>query len=55
MESNHQLKLNRRQFFLRSAMTAGGIITTNLVAKSQVFAQAPGIITSDTTLRRGYW
>ncbi|ABA22311.1 Twin-arginine translocation pathway signal [Trichormus variabilis ATCC 29413] len=48
MESNHQLKLNRRQFFLRSAITAGGIITTNLVAKSQVFAQAPGIITSDT-------
>ncbi|MEA5569199.1 MULTISPECIES: alkaline phosphatase D family protein [unclassified Anabaena] len=47
MESNHSLKLNRRRFLLSSAVTAGGIITTNLVSKSQVFAQAPAIITSD--------
>ncbi|MBD2297006.1 alkaline phosphatase D family protein [Anabaena sphaerica FACHB-251] len=47
MESNHQVKLNRRRFLLNSAMTAGGIITTNVVSKSRVFAQAPGIITSD--------
>ncbi|UKP00423.1 alkaline phosphatase D family protein [Nostoc sp. UHCC 0870] len=47
MESNHSLKLNRRRFLLNSAVTAGGIITTNLVSKSQVFAQAPAIITSD--------
>ncbi|MFN6559315.1 MAG: alkaline phosphatase D family protein [Nostoc sp. ChiSLP01] len=39
--------LNRRQFLLRSAVTAGGIITTNVVSKSPVFAQAPAIITSD--------
>ncbi|BAZ49091.1 alkaline phosphatase [Nostoc sp. NIES-4103] len=47
MESNSPLKLNRRQFLVSSALTAGGIISTNLVAKSQVFAQAPAIITSD--------
>ncbi len=47
MESNRPLKLNRRQFLLRSAITAGGIISTNLVSKSRVFAQAPAIITSD--------
>ena len=45
MESN-PLKLNRRQFLLTSAMTSGGIIATNFLAKSG-FAQAPGIITSD--------
>ncbi len=39
--------VNRRQFLLRSAVTAGGIITTNVVSKSQVFGQAPAIITSD--------
>ncbi|MEH2023280.1 alkaline phosphatase D family protein [Nostoc sp.] len=47
MESHHPSKLNRRQFLLRSAITAGGIISTNLVAKSPVFAEAPAIITSD--------
>ncbi|MEH1962635.1 MAG: alkaline phosphatase D family protein [Nostoc sp.] len=47
MESNHSLKLNRRQFLMRSTIAAGGIIATNIVSKSQVFAQAPGIITSD--------
>lgn len=41
------LKLNRRQFLLRSAMTSGGIIATNLLSKSKIFAQAPAIITSD--------
>ncbi|MHC5832160.1 MAG: PhoD-like phosphatase N-terminal domain-containing protein, partial [Nostoc sp.] len=35
------------QFLLRSTLAAGGIIATNLVSKSQVFAQAPAIITSD--------
>lgn len=45
MKSN-PLKLNRRQFLLNSAMTSGGIIATNFLAKSG-FAQAPGIITSD--------
>ncbi|WP_193197738.1 alkaline phosphatase D family protein [Nostoc sp. MG11] len=47
MEYNYPLKLNRRQFLLRSAITAGGIISTNLVSKSRVFGQAPAIITSD--------
>lgn len=47
MESHHPLKLNRRQFLLRSAITAGGIISTNLVAKSPVFGKAPAIIISD--------
>ena len=47
MESNHPSQLNRRQFLLRSTITAGGIIATNLVSKSQLFAQAPAIITSD--------
>ncbi|WP_373528364.1 alkaline phosphatase [Nostoc sp.] len=47
MESNQPLKLNRRQFLLRSTITAGGIISTNFGSKSQVFAQAPAIITSD--------
>ncbi|MEH2195160.1 MAG: alkaline phosphatase [Nostoc sp.] len=47
MESNHSLKLNRRQFLLGSSITAGGIIATNFVSKSQVFAKAPAIITSD--------
>ena len=47
MKSNRPLQLNPRQFLLRSAITAGGIITTNIVSKSQVFAQAPAIITSD--------
>ncbi|MBW4562790.1 MAG: alkaline phosphatase [Mojavia pulchra JT2-VF2] len=47
MESNHPLKLNRRQFLLRSAIAAGGVISTNLVFKSRVFAQAPAIITSE--------
>ena len=42
------MKLNRRQFLLGSALTAGGIITTNLVGKSTVFGQAPGIITADS-------
>ncbi|MCW5314288.1 hypothetical protein GTQ43_10870 [Nostoc sp. KVJ3] len=45
IESNHSLKLKRRQFLLRSTITAGGIIATNLASKSQVFAQAPAIIT----------
>jgi len=39
--------LNRREFLLRSAVTAGGIIVTNVVSKSPVFGQAPAIITSD--------
>ncbi|MBW4612444.1 MAG: alkaline phosphatase D family protein [Desmonostoc vinosum HA7617-LM4] len=47
MKSNHSLQLNRRQFLLSSALTAGGIISTNLISKSRVFAQAPAIITSD--------
>jgi len=47
MESHHPLKLNRRQFLLRSAITVGGIISTDFVAKSPVFAQAPAIITSE--------
>lgn len=47
MKSNNPLKFNRRQFLLNSAVTAGGIITTNLVSKAPVFGQAPGIITSD--------
>ncbi len=47
IKSNQPLQLNRRQFLLRSAVTAGGIITTNLVSKSPVFAQAPAFITSD--------
>ncbi|ARV61225.1 alkaline phosphatase [Nostocales cyanobacterium HT-58-2] len=47
MNSNSPLKLNRRQFLLRSAITSGGIIATNLLSKSTVFAQAPAIITSD--------
>ncbi|RCJ29221.1 alkaline phosphatase [Nostoc minutum NIES-26] len=47
MESNSPLKLNRRQFLLRSAITTGGIIATNLVSRTPVFAQAPAIITSD--------
>ncbi|MDZ8189471.1 MAG: alkaline phosphatase D family protein [Nostoc sp. ChiSLP02] len=38
--------VNRRQFLLHSAVTTGGIIATNLVSKSQVFAKAPAIITS---------
>jgi len=46
MKSN-PLKLNRRQFLLRSAITSGGIIATNLLSKSTGFAQAPAIITSD--------
>jgi alkaline phosphatase D len=47
MVSNHPLKVNRRQFLLRSALTAGGIISTNFVSKSGAFAQAPAIITSE--------
>ncbi|AUT00604.1 alkaline phosphatase [Nostoc sp. CENA543] len=47
MESHHPLKLNRRRFLLNSAVTAGGIITTNVLSKSPVFGQAPAIITSD--------
>ncbi len=47
MNSNSPLKLNRRQFLISSAMTSGGIIATNLLSKSQVFAQAPAIIKSD--------
>lgn len=47
MESHNSFRLNRRQFLLRSAITAGGIISTNFVSKSQVFAEAPAIITSD--------
>jgi len=47
MESNQPLKVNRRQFLIRSAVTAGGIVGTNLVSKSPVFAHAPGIITSE--------
>ncbi|MBD2439077.1 alkaline phosphatase [Nostoc sp. FACHB-110] len=47
MESNQPLKVNRRQFLLRSAVTAGGIIGTNIASKSGVFAQAPAIITSE--------
>ncbi|WP_017314724.1 alkaline phosphatase D family protein [Mastigocladopsis repens] len=47
MKSNPPQKLNRRQFLLRSAITSGGIIATNVLSKSQVFAQAPAIITSD--------
>ncbi|BAY46263.1 alkaline phosphatase [Scytonema sp. HK-05] len=46
MKSN-PLKLNRRQFLLRSAITSGGIIATNFLSKSTGFAQAPAIITSD--------
>jgi alkaline phosphatase D len=47
MTSNSPIKLNRRQFLLSSAIAGGGIVATNLVSKSRVFAQAPGIITSD--------
>jgi len=47
MKSHHPLKLNRRRFLLNSAVTAGGIITTNLLSKSSVFGQAPAIITSE--------
>ncbi|MBD2528332.1 alkaline phosphatase D family protein [Nostoc flagelliforme FACHB-838] len=47
MESDNPSKLNRRQFLLRSTITAGGIISTNFISKSQVFAQAPAIITSE--------
>ncbi|MDZ8258627.1 alkaline phosphatase [Nostoc sp. ChiQUE01b] len=47
MKLHHPVKLNRRQFLLRSAITAGGIISTNLVAKSPVFGKAPAIITSE--------
>ncbi|MBD2301244.1 alkaline phosphatase [Nostoc sp. FACHB-190] len=47
MESNQPLKINRRQFLVRSAVTAGGIIGTNIVAKSPVFGQAPAIITAE--------
>lgn len=41
------LKFNRRQFLLRSAITSGGIIATNLLSKSRVFAHSPSIITAD--------
>ncbi len=47
MESKPPVKFNRRQFLLSSALTGGGIIATNLVSKSRVFAQAPAIITSE--------
>jgi alkaline phosphatase D len=47
MESNHPLKLNRRSFLLRSSATIGGIIATDYISKSKVFAQAPTIITSE--------
>ncbi|CEJ46696.1 alkaline phosphatase D family protein [Umezakia ovalisporum] len=45
--SNNPLRFNRRRFLLNSAVTAGGIITTNLLSKSSVFAQAPALITSN--------
>ena len=48
IKSHNPLRLNRRQFLLSSAVTAGGIITTNIVSNSQVFGQAPGIITSES-------
>lgn len=47
MQSHHAIKFNRRRFLLNSVITAGGIITTNLVSKSRVFGEAPAIITSE--------
>ncbi|GAB1540538.1 alkaline phosphatase [Scytonema sp. NUACC21] len=47
MNSNSPQKLNRRQFLIRSAITSGGIIATNVLSKSQVFGQAPAIIKSN--------
>jgi alkaline phosphatase D len=47
MSSTNPIKFNRRQFLLNSTIAAGGVIATNIVSKSPVFAQAPAIITSD--------
>ncbi|MBD2200912.1 MULTISPECIES: alkaline phosphatase D family protein [Calothrix] len=47
MESKPPMKLNRRQFLLTSAATGGGIIASNFVSQSQVFGEAPAIITSE--------
>ncbi|WP_414563655.1 MULTISPECIES: alkaline phosphatase D family protein [unclassified Anabaena] len=46
-KSNQPMKMNRRQFLLSSSVTAGGVIATNLISQSRIFAQAPAIITSD--------
>ncbi|NES69600.1 MAG: hypothetical protein F6K24_32460 [Okeania sp. SIO2D1] len=39
---------NRRKFILSSALIGGGLITTNLIARSKIEQlSAPGIITSE--------
>ncbi|MGD1875203.1 MAG: alkaline phosphatase D family protein [Mastigocoleus sp.] len=46
MKSESSQNLSRRRFLVNSALSAAGIVTTNLLSKS-AFAEAPGIITSD--------
>jgi alkaline phosphatase D len=41
------MTFNRRQFLINTTITAGGIIATDILSQSRVFAQAPGIITAD--------
>jgi len=47
MNPNISPNLSRRQFLLSSAIATAGIVATKLLPKHS-FAQAPGIITSDT-------